>query len=217
MTLYNRPEYLEQALAHLKKCRGIEDYLLLPQLEPGFPEVQRLINYIDFMAVDFEVNAKRLDCANNTFAAFSRAFKESDYVILVESDILLAEDALEFFEHCYRYKDDPAIFSICAYNREETEEHYMLYRKQWFTPWGVALFKRTWDEVREKWDHGHSWAGRLHKELRGDRYEIRPRLSRSQNIGAHGRFMPSAQFWRENHHTPWWAGDYHLTGGVFHE
>jgi hypothetical protein len=98
---------------------------------------------------------------------------------------------LRYFEFCNeKYKDDSEIFTISAYtkNNNVAEEDYnKIWKYQWFTPWGWGTWKDRWNELINDWDFEHKYGGwdwNINRRVRKNRYEIKPLLSRTQNIGA---------------------------------
>jgi len=214
---YNRSGYTKRVLEGLSKCKGIEEYTFLPCIEPGNDEVIAMIKNIDFMKSDVVINRRRLDCTENTFQALSRGFGLSDYVIHFEDDIVPAEDCLIYFEWAKeKFKDSFPVFTICAYNKIEKKKFkdkdaYKTFGKLWFTPWGWATWESRWKEIENNWglNKKYSWDVFMNFKLRNVRYEIRPTLGRTQNIGAEGgRYVPNKEFHKEKQFNEFWAGSF---------
>ena len=217
MTASDRPKYLRQVLDALSRCTGIEEYTLIPCIEPGNEEVRQILERVSFVETQLEFNEQRLGCAPNTFNALSRGFEASDFVIHIEEDTVPAPDALTYFEHCREsYRHDAEIWTVAGYHfspdgRKMTERsvvgrHHALLRQRWFTPWGWATWRDRFQEMAARWDF-HSWDTHLNEVLRGDRCQITPVLSRFQNIGAEGGVhVPNPTWHRQNQHLDIWAG-----------
>lgn len=225
-TLYRRPEYTKQMMDGLLSCDGIEDYLVLFCVEPGHPEVAELTNWFatQHAGTVSIYNPKLLGCTANIKQALTRGFAvpNTDYVIVVEDDIVLHKDALKYFEWANSsYKDDKSVFSVCAYRRsDEVSMAYDISRNKWFTPWGWATWRDRWQEIRAKWDGEttESWDRVIQFNIIGDRYEIYPHLARSQNIGAElGTYCPSPEWHKENQFNPHGVWSIDLTCGQFKE
>eukprot|EP00941_MAST-03F_sp_MAST-3F-sp1_P002365 g2365.t1 len=205
----DRPDYLSQVLSTLAACSGIEKYTVLFFIEPGNDEVIRLANEFSAAARSVvTINSSRLGCHANKKQALRECFAKGssmhDFCILVEDDTILAEDALEFFEFARsRYAGDDEIFSVSAYGDTahrigetvRSESHYAVTRRRHYTPWVFGLWRDRWNEVHKKWlgwdvqmnffapsYSAVDW-GRRGEGLRGNRFEIFPILSRSNNIG----------------------------------
>jgi hypothetical protein len=217
MTASHRPQYTCQVLEALARCRGIQDYLLMPSLEPGHDDVRSLFEAVSFAECRPVVHRERLGCAANTLFALERGFRLSDFVIHIEDDTVPAADALEFFEHCREaYRQDPQVFTIGGYpsypgagklsGAAPAGGSRALARHPWFTPWGWATWLDRFVEMARDWSL-ESWDTHLNHVVRGRRCEITPTLSRFQNIGAEqGVHVPSAEWHRANQHLDFWAG-----------
>jgi len=207
MTLFNRPQYARKVIDCLSKCEGISKYYLLIFIEPGNSEVVDLANSIDFVSKEVVTNKKRLGCNANIYTAINAGFQKSEYNIHIEDDICPGKDMLKYFEFCdYRYKYDTSILTICSYHKEKCDEFYYdkIFRNPWFTPWGWATWKDRWDEIKKQWNFSNAWDIHLNNVIRKNRFEIRPYLSRSQNIGEQsGTHVSPDGFWRDQYNDFW--------------
>ena len=220
---YRRYKYTKQVLQHLAECKGIDKYMVLVNCEPGFPDIADMAKNFPGLKTDVVVHPEKLGCNRNIYFSLERGFAQSDYVIMVEDDILLAKDALEFFEYCRtNYEDNPYVYTVAAYNQFECEpeQHHTLYRLKWFTPWGWATWKSRWEEaggMKTSWDweaKRASWDATLNHFLRKDRVEIRPRLGRSQNIGGEmGTWVPNPEWHAIHQLNKHWAGACNIQDG----
>jgi hypothetical protein len=219
LCLYNRPAYAARVLDHLSRCQGIEDYILMPCVEPGCEATRALVESINFAECRPRWNEQRLGVNLNTRQALDTAFALAKFVIHVEEDILLAHDALRYFEQCGReQRDNPNVFSIGAYNRRTEpvppEDQHRIGYRVWFHPWGWATWRDRWQVARELIQEAWpTWDSRLnddHVVLR-KLQEVFPDLSRSQNIGLKSTIhqLPEAWF-AANHQLKVWAGQYDL-------
>ncbi len=223
MVLFDRPDYTRAVLEGMRRCAGIENYLILPHIEPGCDEVIALAKGIDFAPVEVTVNAKRLGCGLNTFRAWEDGMKRGEFIIHIEDDTVPAPDCLCFMEFCRdRYKEDQSVFSACAYNRCfcPPENHFKIAKRGAYTCWIVGLWRNRWEWIRQNWNPDPSrYATFLCDRAREKRFsEVYPLLSRSQNIGAErGLHVPSAAWHRIYHHTDHWAGNFELRAQQFSE
>jgi len=184
-------------LDHLVRCEGIEEYKVLFFVEPdtqflhakkGVTRDNRvitdIINSYDLNS-EIIVNKRLLGIYKNKIKALLVGFHQSDYVIHIEDDILLAKDALRFFEHCKKYGEDKSVFSVTAYNRTSSappsDQHHDIGRRQYHHCWPWATWRDRWEELcRKKWSGNSAF---LNEQLLEGRVEIFPVLSRSQNLG----------------------------------
>jgi hypothetical protein len=223
LVLYNRPDYTRQVLDALRRCDGIEDYTLLPHIEPGNDCVLALVEAIDFAEVTITRNPVRLGIGRNTYLAWEHGARAADFFIHIEDDTVPARDCLRYMEHCGRaYRDDQQVFSVASYNRSPCEpaRYYQIARRRPYTCWLVGVWRDRWEWIKRRWDpHPGRYAVHVTNQLSHyDLKEIHPLLSRSQNIGAEdGVHVPSAEWHRLNHFTEHWAGNLDLPPGPYSE
>lgn len=216
LTTYNRADYLRQALEALGRCNGVSDYTLVVSAEPGYQDVLDIIKSVNFCDVILNINPRVLGNSLNTLVAIDCGFLVTNFfVIHMEDDIIFARDALEMFETCaIKYRNNPHVFSVTAYNPEKNtpSEHdpkRMSFR-QWFHPWGWGTWKPKYDAIRDDWAM-KNWDIHINNKLRNGRFEIFPVVSRAQNIGAvggiHARYY-SKEWYKENHTATNFADSY---------
>ena len=155
-----------------------------------------------------------LSVNRNTFIAFEAGFDSgADWVILIEDDILPTADFLVYMEQALdgfaEYSD---ICSVGGYHPTEPiapspdrpgagildlwRRHFAVpflpARRatavalwEWFNPWGVGLWRRSWEGyVRDGWwGRAASWDVNINLYSRGKRLSAFPMMSRTQNIG----------------------------------
>lgn len=227
MTLWNRPEYTRRALEGLSRCDGVGKYLILPFVDPvngesPNEEVWELVRGVEFARCEPHLNESRLNTAANTHKALGRGFHEADFVVHVEDDIVLARDALAYFEWCRgQYQGDKDVFAVTGYSKSKPgHQRYAVRRWKWFTCWGWGMWRDRWEEVKDHWSFNDKvgWAVNLNHSLRGNRCEIFPELSRAQNIGAEkGMRVPSPEWHRQHQFLEEWAGNHDIPPGEYFE
>lgn len=223
LVLHNRPDYTKIVLNALRRCDGVEEYLILPHIEPGNKMVLSLAKSINFAKVQITLNKRKLGIARNTYKAWEHGFKKADFIIHLEDDTVPARDCLRYMEHCAEaYQDDPKIFSISGYNRSSCKpfQYYQIARRNPFACWAVGLWKNRWEWARKRWSRDRDlYAVHLNNELtKFELKEIYPLLSRAQNIGSeNGIHVPSVEWHRQNQHTDYWAGNHDLRPGKYFE
>lgn len=208
MTAWRRPEYTKRVIDSLKNCIGFEEYTLLPTIEPGYPEVIKLFERLP--NCDMVVNDRLLGCATNTLKSLQRGFDISDFVIHIEDDTVPGIDSLKYFEWIYNvYKDDKEVFTATAYNnikQIDPQNYFTIYKRHWFTPWMWATWKDRFEEMKKRW-HFTIWDVNINKIIRKNRYEIRPNLPRSQNIGEYMGTHVNPNFWMRSHYNHIWVNN----------
>lgn len=220
VTTFRRPQYLRQVFEKLNVCTGIKNYTLFIQCEPN-PDVKHLVENFNFIPkTNIRFNSRLFGCKSNNLSVLEWAFEYTDYNIHVEDDILLAKDALTYFEYCNKYKEDKEVFTITGYNRDVTKQHYQVVKEKWFVPWGWATWKDRFEEIKgiKKIHDEYTWDDQINRNIRKDRYLVKPLLARCQNIGAYGgSHIPSPQWHINNQYNSFWRDAITVGEGNFYE
>ena len=220
MTAFGRPEYLKRAIEALRTCVGISKYTLIVAIDPApnpteQKHIRELVENITFCKCTPIFNDSRLGLNRNTLKVLDVGFSMGEFVVHVESDVLLGPDALQYFEYCEsKYRNDPATFSVTAINNMPctSPDDYIIHeRRQWFSCSGWGTWADRWKGtggIVSNWGNDpKSWAPHLNLNVRGDRCEIYPRLSRSINIGVEGENTPSVEYFNKYCLISSWSGD----------
>jgi hypothetical protein len=194
-----RPRYLRRTVESWARCRGEARYLF--SLEPPGREfgIGEFIQWAHHMLGDVEIitRPQPLGCSDNTFHALRDGFKKSDFVVLAEEDIEVADDTLEYFTWASgAYRDSSQVLAVCAHVKgaSETATESGVSRAPWFSPlvWG------TW---RDRWEgllapdwrepEGGGWDGYVRK-LNAERSMecVFPHLSRALHFGESSTLTP---------------------------
>ena len=148
-----------------------------------------------------------LEIENISLEVFDNPAPEKDYNIHIEDDICPGKDMLRYFEFCdYKYRYDDTILTICAYHKCNCGSDYYdkLFRNPWFTPWGWATWANRWEDIKSQWNFNNGWDIQINNIIRKERFEIRPYLSRSQNIGEqNGTHVSPDVFWKDHYNEFW--------------
>jgi len=227
VALYNRLEYSRKVLDALAKCDGIGGYHVIFGVDKGDPQVLRLAHeYPKFPNRRVFAHSQPVGCDANIKRCLTLGFGASDYVVLLEDDVVPAKDFLTFFEHCRgAYRDDPDVHTVGAYNKDRVRpgDYHLIFRKAFFVPWGWATWLDRWKEpggMRDNWAYRcGGWDQHLSRVLSRGRSQVRPFLSRVQNIGAVGGCHVVSPEWHAKHQfNEFWAGSVgNLPPGEFHE
>lgn len=219
ISLFNRLEYTKILFDNLAKCEGIDKYKIIISCEP----VDYIINIAELFLPDQTIiykNRNRLGCQANIFMSIERGFDlGGNFHIHLEDDTIPGKDFLKYCEWADReFKDDKTIFSVSGYvnsnNRMEhcwdikTNDTGLVGKRKHFTPWGWAIWRDRWQTIKKQWDFGYikgGWDINMANNLRQDRYEIYPKISRIQNIGAVGGLhVPNEEWHKKNHYNEYW-------------
>lgn len=191
MPAYRRPDYTKQVLEGIRRCYGSEEYRVIIFVDPS-PMSNQVINAImSVSGLDKKVyvNDEKLGTGNNVYQCLEYGFTLSDFVILFEDDIVPAKDCLKFLEWARdTFENDSNIFNVTTYNRiyVSKTEYYSFEKYPWFTCWGWGTWKNRWEnDLKDNWISQKldgNWTDQVNI-IRSDRVQVRPLLSRSQNIG----------------------------------
>jgi hypothetical protein len=231
MPTYNRPDYLLKVLAALSECENLNKFKIITSEEPN-EEVSKVWDNVNLFECEVErhKNPERFGCTKNIFSALNLGFEQSDKVIVLEDDIVPSKDFLNFFLWAFEeYKDDKNVFGISTYQliREKLDENLLdkAVKLNLFNPWGWGLWKDSFDEIKTFTGEtflaqsATSWDILLfNKVITQLKYNfIFPKIGRTQNIGEHGTYVPSAEWQRANVFTPFNASSYDKTFTNFKE
>jgi hypothetical protein len=217
ITLCRRPDYTKILFDNLNNCFGIGEYKIFMFVEPINQDVLNLASNFRPEQSKVIINKNILGCHYNTLQSLNYIFSyiKSDYNIHLEDDTIPGKDCLRYFEWCNsKYSEDYSVFSATSYNKNATfdeEKIDIVQRYNWFTPWGFATWKTRWDlgygkELIDKMPIVNGWDTITNNMvLRDKKFEIRPLIARTQNIGAeNATHVPSAEWHRLNHYNEFW-------------
>jgi hypothetical protein len=212
VSAYNRPEYLQQTLAALRSCDGIEGCTVLVLIDPSefTGESTAIATRYGFGSHTYP---ERVGCNTAIRRALSVGFVEmgSEFHVHLEDDTVPTRDCLRWFAWARDYyRDDPAVMNVSGYQRTSNGCVGECGLRRWFAPWGWATWRDRWLGLHLGWVQGDetSWDVIVNHALRAGRYEAFPTVSRIQNIGAEkGTHVPSAEWHAANHHVAVTADD----------
>jgi len=141
---------------------------------------------------------KKRGCNYNVKEALEFAWQDNpDFVLMIEDDIIISDDALMYIEWAAeKYKDDSSVRTIGlwksknGWNFDAPLTRSLTFRvdeQNWFTCWGWGTWKDRWEEMFATWttgddSHDTSWDVVLYSHL-GNRKEVVPAISRAYNCG----------------------------------
>lgn len=223
LTCFKRADYLSQVLDSLKKSLEFSSYRdsfrLYPSIDFKNNSVVDLIKNIDWIDTNFIINNPPIGCNRNTKQAVQRAIQDNDAVLHIEDDTVLSYDALDFFVYALdKYKDDPQVLSLSGYTKTESineEQYYATICEQFFCCWGCCFWKSKIDTILNNWTNQldfmnpQSWDTHIQETLFKNRYyQVRPVVSRIQNIGAkNGTYVHDPVWHYYNHRSPYTSND----------
>jgi hypothetical protein len=220
MPVCDRPDYLGQVIDGLCKSIGIEETVLVFTQDERNPEVKRLIDEVPLRKIHLEHTQPffaffariglitRIHCtASNIFYVIDSVMRHTKAkgVIVLEDDLVPSVNFYQYFKWCFdRILLNPDmnkdVLSCGAYNVHckgqipFTERHSLYRIDQYFNPWGWAIARERWEQIRGEWSFT-SWDGNMeHKIMRKhDLVNLYPYLSHIDYIGAHGVNMSRSE------------------------
>jgi hypothetical protein len=219
---HRRPEYLEQTLEALERCHGIEDWHVTLVLDEPDDSTLRLATRftLDHGASMFIVISPTTEpysrISEHTKFALTASFAHPSisFAAHLEEDCVPAQDFLEYMTWAdTTYRADKNVFTACAWwgsddlvraNIKNFSHDTLLHPH--FTPWGWGIWKDRWEELKPRWSN-EFWDRRLNEEVRGDRYSVFPKISRTKNIGLVGTQPTNEWIEREKKEKPLFAPD----------
>lgn len=223
LTCSNRAEYLKEVIDTIKNADKTNlEVLLLPSIDYNSQKVVDVINSIDFIEKEAFIHNPRLGCNQNTLFSINRGIQHnfSDYVLHLEDDTPIAKDALQYFMYCFKkYADNKNIISVGGYNKTEeidASEIYETFTQNFFSAWGCGFWKNKWDIFVKHWTRSNknsdmSWDSHINEILfvRQLFHQVRPKISRIQNIGAiNGTWVKDPAWHYYNHRSPYLSNDF---------
>lgn len=255
ITGWRRPDYFKQVIDGVLSNTNYKQFEYIVSIDHGgkFEEHEQILHDAK-LGCELIKHKSRQGCAGNVGYTFIRAFDhvKADAVIMLEDDTVPGPDMFDYMiKMLEQYKDDLNVWNISAYRRRGVVDKQLdtnhpqhagrgdlskVFKRDHFTSWAWATWKRTRDEMGDEWFGIHwnhkegktgtscprgdqfleyvkicntgSWAWPMNMYWRRDRVEVAPDVSRCQNVGAtQGMFVPSAGWHHENHHVEYWTGD----------
>jgi hypothetical protein len=153
-------------------------------------------------------NDERKGVLENPWNALEESFQDSDFVVLVEEDILVSFDILEYMDRWRKYyKDDPSVLAICASSFWKSGDPDITYLAQDFCPLIWGTWKDRWENVLcDTWDLDYStgnpdgsesgWDWHIRRRLLPERQMrcAHPQVARALHIGRYGVHMRPEDF-----------------------
>lgn len=172
-------------------------YEVVVVIQSGNPAVRGIIESMllnpKIISTQYELGSSARKCINsNMFTGLMYCFRElqSDFVVVIEDDILIATDFLVFCEKMFHtHADDSRFravngFSNIAPSRFEKMIEHGYVRSNYGVGWGWAISRDTFERVKLLWngDEDEHWDSYIEPVMRTG-YVVNPILSRTLNIG----------------------------------
>lgn len=216
ISLYNRLKYTKVVLENLNNCFDIENYKIFICCEPSNNEVIQLAKEFRPKQTTVLVNNSILGCNKNIYQCLAIGFEMNTFHIHIEDDTVPGRDFLDYCEYCRnKFKNDKEILTISGYSRDSGDHCNFIKKNKWFTPWGWASWKDRWEQYikpafRLSFQSKNSWDIFVN-EAREEKFELRPLVARTQNIGAeNGTHCPDANYHFHIQYNENWINNHKL-------
>lgn len=228
----NRPEYFSQCIDYLIKSNNIEKYNIVTGENPPSTNLDECFNKLSqYCNVNRNINRELRGIVRNVKGVLDVAFLTYNNIILIEEDVIVSRDALEFCDNMlYKFRNDKNCLSISLFENNIVKQklsNYNKYKKKnRFHSLGIAMWKDRWDKISDIYYdietqdgsgdvniNPHNWDTRL-EQYRQDNnmYIINPIVSRCSHIAYDGVNASnySHEWLDENATSPYWFGDSEL-------
>ena len=203
ISAYNRPEYSRRSIAAIFGAKGFshEKHRIFCAMDCNADGSfnQEVFNIYEFFGIVPDVAEQKRGCNYNVKRALELAWEDNpDFVLMIEDDIIISDDALQYIEWAARkYKNDHSVNTIGLWGHDNklslplsSKDYGKAMRKNYFSCWGWGTWKDRWEEMFATWTTGNdshetSWDVVLSKHL-GEMDEILPAISRAYNCGEQG-------------------------------
>ena len=228
LTCCKRPEYLRTVLDAITDADKTNiDIKLFISVDKVDPEVVQIAySYNGVPVGNLNINDPPIRCNQNTKKAIQIAHysEHSPYILHLEDDTVPTRDCFQFFMYAFeKYVDNGKIISIGGYNKTEDmedDEIYDTFEQPFFSAWGCGFWANKLDIIYNHWtkseiNGGISWDSYLSDILfEKQKYlQLRPKISRIQNIGAEkGTWVMDSMWHYYNHRSPFLSNDF--TGNI---
>lgn len=160
---YNRLEHTKMTLEALEKNKGIQNFILFIFSDGGKTEedcnkvdnvrgyLHKYRNRSKFSSVYIYEADRNRGLADSIIFGVSKIFQEFEAVIVLEDDLIVSEDFLEYMSNALKfYENDMKIWSISGYSftmkslRGYANDIFFSYRA---SSWGWATWRNRWNLV----------------------------------------------------------------------
>lgn len=205
ISAYNRPEYSRRSLASIIGAKGFSPdkyqiYCSIDCDDDGNINQEVYSIYASYSGpLTLSTAPIKLGCNYNVKSVLELAWEDKpDFVLMIEDDIIISDDALKYIEWAAeKYKDDPSVRTVGLWGHDSQpslpipqKDYGKAMRQNYFTCWGWGTWRDRWNEMNKNWttgddSHDTSWDVIVSSHL-GDRVEVLPAISRAYNCGEHG-------------------------------
>lgn len=190
-TTSDRLAYAARTFDAWSRVRGTAEIPVIFSCEPHEP-MAGLCGSVAFQRSTIDFNSRWLGNELNSYKALQAGFDDgAEFVIQAEDDVLVSTDILEYLTWAAReYAADESVLSVTGFQNARRGGTADVFRRQWFTPQVWGMWRRSWDQVRDRWPAGptpHSWDWYLCEHMKtSGMVQVEPCQTRCQHIGVTG-------------------------------
>lgn len=136
-------------------------------------------------------NEKNLGAYQTCFNLISYCMEMTDYTVFIEDDVILAQDALLFYEKAYNlYRDDPKLFAVSSapitgrYS-DNIDDFYKTQKCDWIGSCEFGISKTIWNEYGSIRGSNHGDVNLGFACRNNNMYTICPFVSRMCRLGVY--------------------------------
>jgi hypothetical protein len=202
---YRRTTHLKQVLTALQNCTAVEDFKMVFVVQDPIAPVLQIIREFPYektiLSIDGSAYRSAAQAINgNLFVGLDFCFSQmmSSFVIVLEDDIVLSTDALDYFDSIIQsHKNDSSFRGVNAFSEAIAEptlgDAYV--KTNFGLGWGWAMESGSYFKIRRFWrgTEDNHWDFIFEPYLRTG-FVVNPIRSRMHNIG----FDDSATHTSEN-------------------
>lgn len=158
--VYNRSGHTDLLFKSLVNCRNIEQFNIVvfvdgPKNEEDEVEVKKVVNvlrtYQEYMQFDVKAKSRNIGLANSIIEGVSFIFEHFDKVIVLEDDLILHGQFLEFMQKTLNYYETMQnIFAVSGYLPPLSTQPEEMFHTNLFPrihSWGWGTWRNRWNEV----------------------------------------------------------------------
>jgi hypothetical protein len=192
---YKRAEKTKKVLKAIRSLKLIEEFQLLVVRQDGCDQVKAIveainwINVIHYVTSYTETSTPKFCINENIRFGLTKSFElhGASYVVVVEDDIILGYDFLEFCNQMHeRYRQNKSFRAINAFSKEEyLEENLFKYGTfRYGIGWGWSINSEIWYRLKKYWPSqlDEHFDALIEPWIKGG-FVVMPMCSRCENIG----------------------------------
>lgn len=206
LTAFSRFAYLDDVFDSWSKVRGLDTWDFYVSIDYS-PVQQQVEEYIETLADEHNMKIhsilqkKNLGVLKHPVVIMDRLFRDYDFVLRTEDDLVVSDGILEYYDHLSEeFAFDERVQTIHGFSVDDRTDNQntvsLLYQ---FNPWVWGTWKHKWINLSSNWDYDYStyedrpgnksgfdWNFNLRVYPKNNWFGVFPDVSRVKNIGAWG-------------------------------